>query len=124
MTIAPRYPSLYQLNTRVWLRRLSRERGKQITLAEIDDATIDGFARLGFDWIWLVKRLADGSSRPRHLATKPEWRAEFELSCPISTRTTYAAPASQSPPTRSATRSGVTRRWRSFASDSPSAISS
>ena len=30
MTIAPRYPSLYQLNTRVWLRRLSRERGKRI----------------------------------------------------------------------------------------------
>ena len=45
MTIAPRYPSLYQLNTRVWLRRLSRERGKQITLTEIDEATIDGFAR-------------------------------------------------------------------------------
>src|SRR5208337_774432 len=54
MTIAPRYPSLYQLNTRVWLRRLSRERDKRVTLAEIDDATIDGFARQGFDWIWLL----------------------------------------------------------------------
>jgi hypothetical protein len=51
MTIAARYPSLYQLNTRVWLRRLSRERGKRVTLAEIDDAAIDGFARQGFDWI-------------------------------------------------------------------------
>jgi hypothetical protein len=50
MTIAPRYPSLHQLNTRVWLRRLSRERGKRATLAEIDDATIDGFALQGFDW--------------------------------------------------------------------------
>ena len=40
MTIAPRHPSLYQLNTRLWLRRLSRECGKQISLAEIDDATM------------------------------------------------------------------------------------
>ncbi len=47
MTIAPRYPSLYQINTRVWLRRLSKERGRRTTLADIDDATIDGFARAG-----------------------------------------------------------------------------
>jgi hypothetical protein len=39
-----RYPSLLQINTRVWLQRLSREAGRRITLADIDDATIDGFA--------------------------------------------------------------------------------
>ena len=27
-----RYPSLYEINTRVWLRRLSREAGRPITL--------------------------------------------------------------------------------------------
>ena len=40
----PRYPSLFQINTRVWLEGLSREAGKPITLADIDDTTIDGFA--------------------------------------------------------------------------------
>jgi hypothetical protein len=50
----PRYPSLFQINTRVWLRRPSGEAGKPITLADTGDATIDGFAEKGFDWIWLL----------------------------------------------------------------------
>ena len=82
MTIAPRYPSLYQLNTRVWLRRLSHDRGKQITLAEIDDATIDGFARHGFDWIWLLSVWRTGPAGRAISQTKPEWRAEFAAVLP------------------------------------------
>jgi len=77
MTIAPRYPSLYQLNTRVWLRRLSRECDKRVTLAEIDDATIDGFARQGFDWIWLLSVWRTGPAGRAISQTKSEWRAEF-----------------------------------------------
>jgi Alpha amylase, catalytic domain len=77
MTIAPRYPSLYQLNTRLWLRRLSRECGKQITTAEIDDATIDGFAQRGFDWIWLLSVWRTGPAGRAISRSKPEWRAEF-----------------------------------------------
>ena len=53
MATMPRYPSLFQINTRVWLQRLSREAGRRITLADIDDATLDGFAEKGFNWIWL-----------------------------------------------------------------------
>ena len=29
MATTPRYPSLFQINTRVWLQRLSREAGKR-----------------------------------------------------------------------------------------------
>ncbi len=54
MTAAPHYPSFFQINTRVWLQRLSYESDKRVTLADIDDATIEGFARRGFDWIWLL----------------------------------------------------------------------
>jgi hypothetical protein len=54
MASASRYPSLCQINTRIWLQRLSREAGRRITLADIDDATIDGFVEQGFDWIWLL----------------------------------------------------------------------
>ncbi len=82
MTIAPRYPSLYQLNTRVWLRRLSHDRGEQITLAEIDDAMIDGFARHGFDWIWLLSVWRTGPAGRAISQTKPEWRAEFAAVLP------------------------------------------
>jgi hypothetical protein len=38
----------------VWLERRSREAGRRITLADIDDATIDAFAEQGFDGIWLL----------------------------------------------------------------------
>ena len=67
----PRYPSLFQINTRVWLERLSREAGKPITLADIDDTTIDGFAEQGFDWIWAAERVADRRRRSGCLARQP-----------------------------------------------------
>ncbi len=54
MATVSRDPPLFQINTRVWLQRLSREAGRRITLADIDDATIDGFVEQGFDWIWLL----------------------------------------------------------------------
>jgi len=54
MPTAPRYPSLFQINTRVWLDQLSRNARKRITLADIDDATFEGFSEHGFDWIWLL----------------------------------------------------------------------
>ena len=55
-----RYPTLFQINTRVWLERRSREAGKRITLAEIDDATLDSFALA-------VERLANRRRRSRRL---------------------------------------------------------
>src|SRR2546429_4026214 len=62
MVTVPRYPSLFQINTRVWLERLSREAGKRVTLADIDDATLDGFAEQGFDWIWLLSVWQTGAA--------------------------------------------------------------
>ena len=97
MTAAPRYPSLFQINTRVWLRRLSSERGKRVTLADIDDATIDGFAQQGFDWIWLLSVWQTGPAGRAVSRSKPEWRAEFNAVYPTSSKTIYAAQASRSP---------------------------
>jgi glycosidase len=82
MTIAPRYPSLLQINTRVWLRRLSRENGKPVTLADIDDATIDGFAQRGLDWIWLLSVWQTGLAGRAVSRSNPQWRAEFEAVLP------------------------------------------
>jgi hypothetical protein len=48
----PRYPSLYQINTRVWLTELSRNLGRLATLDDIPDAELDRLATMGFDWIW------------------------------------------------------------------------
>ena len=43
----PRYPSLYQINTRVWLTELSRKLGRRTTLDDIPDAELDRFAEWG-----------------------------------------------------------------------------
>jgi hypothetical protein len=82
MTAAPRYPSLLQINTRVWLRRLSQEGGKRLTLAEIDDAAIDSFAQRVFDWIWLLSVWQTGAAGRAVSRRNSEWRAEFNAVLP------------------------------------------
>ena len=51
---ASRYPSLYQINTRVWLTELSRKLGRPATLDDIPDAELDRLAEMGFDWVWFL----------------------------------------------------------------------
>jgi hypothetical protein len=41
------YPSLYQINTRVWLTELSGQLGRAATLDDIADAELDHLAALG-----------------------------------------------------------------------------
>jgi glycosidase len=77
-----RYPTLFQINTRVWLQRLSRETGKRVTLADIDDATLDGFAEQGFDWIWLLSVWQIGAAGRAISRSNPQWRAEFQTVLP------------------------------------------
>ena len=45
----PSYPTLYQINTRVWLTELSRQLGRHATLDDIPDAELDRIAKMGFD---------------------------------------------------------------------------
>ena len=47
---APRYPLLYQINTRVWLTELTQKLGRSATLDDIPDAELDRLAEMGFDW--------------------------------------------------------------------------
>jgi hypothetical protein len=57
----PRYPSLYQINTRVWLTDLSRSLGRTATLDDIPDAELVRIAGMGFDWVWLLSVWQTGS---------------------------------------------------------------
>ena len=78
----PRYPSLLEINTRVWLRRLSREAGKPVTLANVDDAILDDIARRGFDWIWLLSVWRTGAASRAVSRGNPAWQAEFRSVLP------------------------------------------
>jgi glycosidase len=72
-----RYPSLYQINTRVWLTELSRGLGRTATLDDIPDAELDRLAILGFDWIWMLSVWQTGSAGRDVSRGNPEWRREF-----------------------------------------------
>ncbi|MBL8852005.1 MAG: hypothetical protein JNG89_20195 [Planctomycetaceae bacterium] len=79
---SPRYPALYQVNTRVWLTELSRKLGRRATLDDIPDAELDRYAARGFDWIWFLSVWQTGPEAQRVSRTRPEWRHEFERTLP------------------------------------------
>jgi len=78
----PRYPSLYQINTRVWLKELSRALGRAATLDDVPDAELDRLAATGFDWVWLLSVWRTGLAGQRASRQNPEWRREFEHTLP------------------------------------------
>jgi hypothetical protein len=78
----PLYPSLYQINTRVWLTELARSLGRPVTLDDIPDAQLDGLAGTGFDWIWLLSVWQTGLAGQRISRANREWRKEFEETLP------------------------------------------
>ena len=78
----PRYPSLYQINTRVWLTQLARALRRPATLDDIPEAELDRLAELGFDWVWLLSVWQTGAAGQRVSRSNPEWRKEFEQTLP------------------------------------------
>ncbi len=79
---APRYPALFQINTRVWLTDLSRRIGCPATLDDIPDAEIDRVAGMGFDWVWFLSVWQTGAAAQKVSRTNKEWRREFEHTLP------------------------------------------
>ena len=78
----PRYPSLYQINTRVLLTELSATLGRPATLDDIPDTELDRLAGLGFDWIWLLSLWQTGPVAQRVSRSHHQWRREFEETLP------------------------------------------
>ncbi len=74
----PRYPSLYQINIRVWLTELSRTLGRLAKLDDIPDGELDRLAEMGFDWIWLLSVWQTGPAAQRVSRSHSGWRREFE----------------------------------------------
>jgi hypothetical protein len=79
---SPRYPSLYQINTRVWLTELSRTLGRRATLDDIPDAELRRLAEQGFDWVWFLSVWQTGLAAQTISRRNPEWRREFQETLP------------------------------------------
>jgi hypothetical protein len=78
----PRYPSLYQLNTRVWLTELSRSLRKRVTLDDVPEAELDRVAEMGFDWLWLLSVWQTGRAAQQVSRSNAGWRREFQETLP------------------------------------------
>jgi hypothetical protein len=79
---SPAHPSLHQINTRVWLTRLSESLGRPATLDDVPDAELDHLAELGFDWLWFLSVWQTGAVAQRVSRSHPGWRKEFEETLP------------------------------------------
>ncbi len=80
--LTPRYPALYQLNTRVRLTELSLSLGHAATLDDIADTELDHLVVMGFDWLWLLSVWQTGPAAQRISRSNAAWRREFEQTLP------------------------------------------
>ena len=82
MTPGIHHPSLYQVNTRVWLTSLSETLGRPANLDDIPDTELDRFAATGFDWIWFLSVWQTGPTSHRISRENREWQIEFRDTLP------------------------------------------
>jgi hypothetical protein len=78
----PKYPSLYQINTRVLLTELSQVLGRKATLDDIPDSELDRMEELGFDWLWFLSVWQTGEIGRKVSRENKEWRHDFESTLP------------------------------------------
>jgi Alpha amylase, catalytic domain len=71
------YPSLYEINTRIWIRELSARLGRPATLDDIPDKELDWLAHQGFDWVWLLGVWQTGAAGQRVARGHRDWLDEF-----------------------------------------------
>jgi hypothetical protein len=77
-----RYPSLYQIFTRIWLRELSRELGRPVTLGDVPDARLAQVGALGFDWLWLLGVWQTGAAGRKVSLLNPDWQPGYAADLP------------------------------------------
>ena len=73
----PRYPALYQINTRIWLQELGESLGRSATLEHVQDASLDAIVADGFDWVWLLGVWQTGEAGRDVSLHRPEWQSEY-----------------------------------------------
>ena len=78
----PRYPALFQINTRARLSELGAALGRRATLDDIPDAEIDRLAKDGFDIVWFLGVWQTGEAARRVSRSNPEWLAEYSRVLP------------------------------------------
>jgi hypothetical protein len=74
---SPRYPSLFQVNTRVYLAGRAVELSRPATLDDVPDQALDDWAQKGFDLVWFLGVWQTGPAGLRVSQSNQEWLAEY-----------------------------------------------
>ena len=93
----PHYPTLYEINTWVWLSDLRRKYGKSLDLNSVPSTEWDAIAGYGFDAVWLMgvwERSPAGiaiANKNNHLAgdfrrALPDFRSDDNVGSPYCVR--------------------------------------
>jgi glycosidase len=78
----PRYPSLFQVNTRVRLHELAAALGRPATLDDVTEAEIADLADRGFDFVWFLGVWQTGEAARAVSGSNPDWLAEYRRVLP------------------------------------------
>jgi glycosidase len=76
------FPSLYQINTRVWLTELFPNPSHPATLNDIPAGELDKLASMGFDLIWLLSVWQTGDAGRKISREEPGLLKEFQETLP------------------------------------------
>ena len=77
MSARTKHPTVYEINTWVWLAELGRAAGRRVTLGEVPQTEIARLASYGFDAVWLMG-VWERSPAARAVARTHEgWLSEF-----------------------------------------------
>ncbi len=88
-------PHLYEINARIFIRRMSQKYGRALTLATVPDEEWQELARLGFDLVWLMgvwerspgsrqKALLDTALRRAYAQALPGWTDDDVVGSPYA----------------------------------------
>ena len=97
MFTLPRYPTIYEINTWVWLSELSAKAGKPVHLGTVPSDEWDAIAAYGFDAVWFMgvwqrspAGIAIANRNPNLLAdfrrALPDFRGEDNVGSPYCIR--------------------------------------
>jgi hypothetical protein len=88
-------PLVYEINTRCWLRELSADVGRSLTLADVPESEMTAWRDRGFTHVWLMgvwqtgpkgreAALCDARTRRSYAEALPDWRADDVTGSPYA----------------------------------------
>lgn len=77
-----KYPTVYEINTWVWLDDLSRESGRSVTLGDVPQSELERLAEYGFDAVWLMGVWERSPGARAISRTDPALREEYARTLP------------------------------------------